>query len=122
LDGELFQKTIASSDFIISNSFNEEVVWDNTGITVTDSTNSSNVLKIVSRGVLISNDGGNNYKTAITGDGINADLLVAGRIDVGKLLIGDTDTPNFFWDKVGLSAFRTDDKKRIDYSSFVRLD
>ena len=122
LDGELFQKTIVSSDFIISNSFNEEVVWDNTGITVTDSTNSSNVLKIVSRGVLVSNDGGNNYKTAITGDGINADLLVAGRIDVGKLLIGDADTPNFFWDKVGLSAFRTDDKKRIDYSSFVRLD
>jgi hypothetical protein len=75
----------------------------------------------VSRGLLVSNDGGNTYQTAITGDGINADLLVAGRIDTGMLLIGDKDKPNFFWDKLGISAFGVDGKK-IDYSRFVRLD
>jgi hypothetical protein len=69
----------------------------------------------------LSTDGGNSWKTAITGDGINADLITAGRIDTSMLLIGDSENPNFFWNKLGLSAFRSIDKK-IDYSSFVRLD
>ena len=122
LDNDLLQKTIASGDFIISTSINENVTWDNTGITVTNSTDKANVLKIVSRGVLISNDGGNNYLTAITGDGINADLLTAGRIDTKMLLIGSSTNPNFFWDELGISAFSVDQNKKIDYSSFVRLD
>jgi hypothetical protein len=98
INADLLQKTIDSSDFIISNSINEEVSWDNTGITVISTEERANVLKIVSRGILISNDGGNNYKTAITGNGINADLLTAGRIDTKMLLIGNSSNPSFFWD------------------------
>jgi hypothetical protein len=79
------------------------------------------VLKIVSRGILISNDGGNSYKTAITGNGINADLLTAGRIDTKMLLIGNSSNPNFFWNELGISAFSVQNSL-IDYSSFVRLD
>jgi hypothetical protein len=37
------------------------------------------------------------------------------------LLIGSSENPNFFWNELGLSAFRINDAK-IDYSSFVRLD
>jgi hypothetical protein len=105
LNSELLQKTIANSDFILSNSINEDVTWDNTGITVVSTAERANVVKIVSRGILISNDGGNSYKTAITGDGLNADLLTAGRIDTKMLFIGNSSTPNFFWNELGISAF-----------------
>jgi hypothetical protein len=37
------------------------------------------------------------------------------------LLIGNSDNPNFFWNDLGLSAFRINNAK-VDYSSFVRLD
>jgi hypothetical protein len=87
---------------------NEDVTWDNTGITVINTKENAHVIKIVSRGILISNDGGNEFKTVITGDGINADLLMAGRINTDMLLIGNSNSPNFFWDKHGISAFKVD--------------
>jgi hypothetical protein len=103
------------------NSTNEDVKVDKTGITITSTTNRANVVKLVSAGILVSSDGGNHYSTAITGDGINADLLLAGVINTDKLLIGGRTNPNFMWNRLGISSFKTDNDK-IDYSSFVRMD
>ena len=121
IKADVLQQSVASSDFILSTSINENVNWNNTGLTVTSKTDRSNVLKIVSRGILISNDGGNNFTTAITGDGLNASIISAGRINIDNLLIGGDKNPNFFWDSIGISAYSMKDSN-IDYSTFVRMD
>jgi hypothetical protein len=121
LKSEVLKESIANSDFIIANAINEDVKMDKTGITITSIMNRANVVKLVSSGILISSDGGNHYATAITGDGINADLLLAGTLNTDKLLIGGRTNPNFMWNKLGISSFKTDGSK-IDYSSFVRMD
>ena len=121
LKADAIKESIANSDFIIMNSTNEDVKIDKTGVTITSPNNRANVVKLVSSGILVSSDGGNHYATAITGDGINADLLLAGVINTDQLLIGGRSNPNFMWNKLGISSFKTSDGK-IDYSSFVRMD
>jgi len=54
---------------------------DNTGISVTNNSDAANLVKITSGGVFVSNDGGETWKNAVRGDGINTDLLTAGRIN-----------------------------------------
>ena len=121
LKAEAIQETITNADFVIMNSTNEDVKVDKTGITITSANNRANVVKLVSSGILVSSDGGNNYTTAITGDGINAELLLAGTLNTDRLMIGGRSNPNFMWNKLGISSFGTDGNK-IDYSSFVRMD
>lgn len=120
INAEVLQQSIENSADILVWSNNEHVVSDTTGITLTNSDN-ANVVKLVSRGIILSTDGGTSWKTAITGSGINADLLTTGQLNTKMLLIGNSDNPNFFWNDLGLSAFRINDKN-INYSSFVRLD
>lgn len=120
INAEVLQQSIENSADILAWSNNEHVVSDTSGITITNSDN-ANVVKLVSRGIILSTDGGTSWKTAITGSGINADLLTTGQLNTKMLLIGNSDNPNFFWNDLGLSAFRINDKN-IDYSSFVRLD
>jgi hypothetical protein len=54
---------------------------DNTGITVTNNDDAAHLVKITSGGVFVSEDGGETWKNAIRGDGVNTDLLTAGRIN-----------------------------------------
>jgi hypothetical protein len=54
---------------------------DNTGITVINNDDAAHLVKITSGGVFVSEDGGETWKNAIRGDGVNTDLLTAGRIN-----------------------------------------
>ena len=121
LNADIIRESVADADVILMNSVNEDVKIDKTGVTITSATNRANVVKMVSSGILVSSDGGNHYSTAITGDGINADLLLAGTLNTDKLLIGGRSNPNFLWNRLGISSFSTNEDK-IDYSSFVRMD
>lgn len=56
------------------------------------------MVRIVSGGVFLSSDGGASWKSGITGNGINTDLLTAGQIDVGKINIMSGAYPTFSWD------------------------
>jgi hypothetical protein len=69
---------------------------------------------------LLSTDGGNSFVTAITGRGINADLLLTGTLNTERLVIGSKSHPNFIWNGLGISAFKKE--KFVDYSTFVRYD
>ncbi len=117
----VIQSTITTATDILSAATSENVYWDNTGITVTSTKTASSVVKIVSQGILISSDGGNHFTTAITGSGVNAALLTAGKLNVDKVIIGASSTPNFLWDRNGITAFRRS-ISGIDYSTFVRMD
>jgi hypothetical protein len=54
------------------------VVWDEYGITTTSLSNPSQIVRIVSGGVFMSIDGGETWRTGITGAGISASYLTTG--------------------------------------------
>jgi len=55
---------------------------DNTGITVTSNEDAAKQVKVTSGGLFVSNDGGMSWKNAIRGDGITADVITAGSLNV----------------------------------------
>ena len=71
---------------------NDVVISDNTGITVKNASNPDDIVRIVSGGIVLSNDGGKTYKTGIYGGQINTELLKAGTINTEKLHIGTSNT------------------------------
>jgi hypothetical protein len=64
--------------FELSEANEQSVVWDSTGITVTDILNRDKVLRMVAGAILFSKDGGLTWKTGITANGISANLITAG--------------------------------------------
>lgn len=70
-----------------------ELKFTNNGILAIDKTNPNNIVLLNSSGVGISRDGGNSFRTAMTGMGINADVIVVGtmlfdRLSGGTLTLG----------------------------------
>ena len=106
---------------------NDSVVYNNTGITVTDVSNPNLVVRISSRGIQMSEDGGLNWRLGVTGSGISTQYLTAGTIATNKINIMDGNYPTFRWDKYGLSAFAFQQDKdgnitQVVDSQFVRYD
>lgn len=120
------QSTIDNNNLTIKNAANQSVVWDDKGITVTSKTNADKILRIVSDGIYVSNDGGITYVNAMRGDGISASLLNAGVINTSLITVANGNTPSFHWDSYGISAFKWEvadgDQQAFDLSTFVRFD
>ena len=122
------QNSLANNAFIISNARDQSVVWDETGITTTSLSNPNEIVRIVSGGVFLSDDGGTNWHTGMTGKGINANYITSGQLDTSLIRIMAGSFPSFRWDSVGLSAYEfelnEDNKtgKNFNYSKFVRFD
>lgn len=110
----------ANSDFVL-NSSNQDVIWDDTGITVTNKFNSADKTKILAGGIFVTNDGGQTWKNAIRGDGISTELLTAGRINTSEIYIFDGKAPSFRWDSDGLTAYSYN-SNGINFGKFVRHD
>ena len=121
LNFDLLQKTFDYNNNFILNTANQDVTWDATGITIKDTTNSSQLVRITSGGLFITNDGGITWKNAIRGDGISADILTAGRINVGEIYIYNKDAPSFRWDSNGITAYSWD-QNGVNSNKFVRHD
>jgi hypothetical protein len=103
---ETLEKSFLNNSFILSNSQNQNVIWDTgTGIEVTDNNNTNNKVRIVAGGIFLTTDGGQTWVQGITGNGINTKYLVAGQIDASKINIVQGEIPYFRWDKSGISAF-----------------
>ena len=103
---------------------NGSVASTKDGLVIKDLSNSANVMRLMSRGVEVSNDGGQNWNTAISADGISTDLLTAGTINTQNIWIMDGDNPTFRWDKAGLSAYGLDSDGNFNYNlkTYVRFD
>ena len=54
--------------------------WDETGFYAIDPSNTNNVVRLTSGGLGVSTDGGSIFQTAITGEGVVADLITAGTL------------------------------------------
>lgn len=122
------QNSLANNAFVISNARDQSVIWDETGITTTSLSNPNEIVRIVSGGVFLSNDGGINWHTGMTGKGINANYITSGQLDTSLIRIMAGSFPSFRWDSVGLNAYEfelnEDGKsgKNFNYSKFVRFD
>ncbi len=101
----VLQKSFATSAYIIQNSHDQSVVWDDTGISATNLSDPAQITRLASSGILVSSDGGHTWGVAISGYGINTAYLTAGQIDADKINIMSGAYPTFKWDALGLRAY-----------------
>lgn len=87
----------------------------NNGILAIDPNNPNNIVIFNSAGIGISNDGGNTFRTAMTGAGIVADVITSGALRTNNATIIGEDN-YFFWDGTGLYAIDPN-----DINKYVRL-
>lgn len=114
--------------------YGQTVVSDNSGITIVDSSNKQNKLRLVGGAILFSvekpDQSDTTWMTGITNSGISANLITAGRLDTGAVQIMSGDSPVFRWDAYGISAYdalwnKTDQMNLIsgvNTKKFVRFD
>ena len=92
-------------------------------ILVQNLTNPANRVIITSEGIRISSDGGQTWRTAIDGQGINIGTVYTGTLNTQNVVIGSSDNPSFRWDKSGISAYRSNSDTGIyDLQTYVRYD
>lgn len=121
IKSSVIQSTFDSNADLVYGANNESAVIDNTGITVTNTEDAAKQVKVTSGGIFITADGGNSWKNAIRGDGITADVITAGSLNVENVTIYGKDSPTFMWDEKGISAFSILDSG-ADLSTYVRFD
>lgn len=99
----------------INNSLTEVQYPPNQGILLQDPNDANRLIRMTSAGIGISDDGGQTYRTAMTGLGIVADEIVTGILRANNVMIqGEQDL--FFWDGTGLWAYDP-----LDMTKYVKL-
>lgn len=121
INPETLQNSIDLNNNLVFSSQNETIRQDNTGITLSDTTNPNKKTKITSGGLFISVDGGVTWKNAIRGEGIATQYLTAGAINVNNITIYDGNFSRFRWDKSGINAYYMGDAG-LNLAKFVRFD
>ena len=98
------------------------VIIDGDRILVQNLNNLANCVIINSEGIRISSDGGQTWRTAIDGQGINIGTVYTGTLNTQNVVIGSSDNPSFRWDKSGISAYKSGDDDIYDLQTYVRYD
>ncbi len=121
INPETLQTSIDLNNNLVFSSQNETIRQDNTGITLSDTSNPNKKTKITSGGLFISVDGGVTWKNAIRGEGVATQYLTAGAINVNNITIYDGNFSRFRWDKSGINAYHMSDAG-LNLAKFVRFD
>ena len=131
---EVFQKSLEENNFQIKLGTNNDITIDRqSGITLVDQDN-NNAVKLLGNGIyLTDNYMGNDsqWKTGITGEGINANALVAGNIDTKNINIWNASEGQirFIWNEQGLFAYgaagvsgtsTNSNQDFVDYNKYVK--
>ena len=124
---DILANSFANNELRLANARDQSVVWDETGITTWSPSNPSERVRIISGGIFLSTDGGDSWKTGITGQGINTSYLTAGQLNVDEIYIMSGSHASFGWDSRGLSAYYYNvnaEGKPINFNTnqFVRFD
>ena len=123
INSSLLKNSLKNNELLIKNAKDESVVWDETGITITNFLNPNNIVRLVSGGIVLTSDGGKNWTTGITGEGINANVITTGRLDTNRIRIFNAEQQTFEWNAKGLSAFyQENDNAPINYDKYIRFD
>ena len=115
------ENSFANNSLKLSNARDQSVVWDETGITTTSLSNPSEMVRIISGGIFLSTDGGQNWKTGVTGRGINTSYLTSGQINTNEIYIMNGNNAAFRWDEKGLAAYYGQGEY-YNPTKFVRFD
>lgn len=124
------QNSFAVNQNLVISAQNETFIQDSTGLTLIDSSNPNNKVKITSGGIFLSTDGGATWKNGIRGTGISTQYLTAGAINTNNITIMDGNHSTFRWDSDGINAFykikgiteEETEYEYVDQSTFVRFD
>ena len=98
------------------------VIIDGDRVLIRNLQNPANNVIINSEGIRISSDGGQNWQTAIDGQGINIGTVYTGTLNTNEVIIGSRDNPSFRWDKSGISAYKTNGTTIIEGQTVPRYD
>ena len=101
----VLENSLLNNAMRLENARDQSVVIDEYGITSTSLTNPSEMVRIVAGGIFMSTDGGQTWRTGMTGTGINTSYLTAGQLNVDEIYIMSGSQPAFRWDRDGLSAY-----------------
>lgn len=113
------QNALTDAEMKLLNAGEQSVVWDKTGITVTDLDSPNQQLRIIGGAIMMrdKDKDGLGWKVGITSKGISAKLLTAGQINTGVISIMNGDEPYFRWDAFGISAYWFNEEEESNASS-----
>lgn len=123
------QNALNHVDTVLTNAGEQSVVWDKTGITITDNKLPNQQMRIIAGGLFLRDEDndGLGWKAGITPDGINAKLITSGQVNTGVVQIMRDDEPYFRWDDHGITAYHFTEEKESYITNFntkrgVRFD
>ena len=121
------ENSFSNNSLKLQNARDQSVVIDEYGITSTSLANPSEMVRIVAGGIFMSTDGGQSWKTGLTGHGLNSSYLTTGQVNADEINIMSGSQPAFRWDAKGLSAYlyETDEAgQTYNYNTkkYVRFD
>lgn len=123
INAETLQNSIAINEQLVYSAMNDLVIFDSTGITVSDTTNPNHKVRITSGGLFITTDNGTTWKNAIRGEGVATQYLTTGSINTNNISIMDGNFTAFRWDTNGINAYyKLGGDQGINLSKFVRFD
>ena len=109
IDISMLQSAFDNGEWSLSQLSDQSVTWaDGKGIKISSPKDSDRQVRLANMGIFLTTDGGATWKTGITGDGIHADVITTGQLNTNNILIGNSETPMFRWDKEGISAYKFD--------------
>ena len=121
----VLENSLLNNAMRLENARDQSVVIDEYGITSTSLTNPSEMVRLVAGGIFMSTDGGQTWRTGITGTGINTSYLTAGQLNVDEIYIMSGSQPAFRWDRDGLSAYTYSEignNRSYNLNKYVRFD
>ena len=127
IKADTLQQSFANNSFVLSNAADQNVVWDESGITVTSPRMPNQIVRIINGGIYITSDGGTTWSAAITGQGLNAKYINSGQIDTTLVRIMNGVWPTYRWDGNGISAYsytldNNNTINSINYNKYVRFN
>lgn len=121
INGSVLEKTL-NFNYCLSDAISKEISEGGQVINLTSVSNPNRHIRLSGLGIQLSNDGGLNWQTAITADGINADVGVFGSLHTSNIRIYNGDEESFLWDAKGLTAYQTGPNGAVIVNKFVRMD
>ena len=136
---DVFKRSLQDNFEAVNLGINNEITIDKvTGITLKDNDNNSGV-KLIGRGIFLTKDitqgTSTEWKTGITGEGINTNALTAGSLDTKQITIWNSSErqARFVWNEQGLFAYgdkfgesestsASTYQELIDYNKYVRYN
>ena len=123
ISAKALEKGFANTPMKLNSTTNDSFVWDTqTGIIMKNIDNPNQMIQIIGNGLFCSNDGGVTWRTGVTGEGIHADLVTTGQLDVSKVNLLNKGEATFIWDKDGLKAYRLDGNNKVNANSYMNYN